>query len=128
MAAFVFRQILFLLIACALVVPSAAWGAHLAGHAQLGSAEATHTHHSDHAHEADFETKAPDEQGSEGSAPIKGMTHDHGSSHSHSGAFLKPDESLTLSALISDKLLFDRDSSVHALSHPDTLLRPPRTA
>lgn len=123
-----FRQILSLLIACALVVPTAAWGLHLVGHAQLASAESTHTHHSDHAHEADSQIKASDEQGGEGSAPIKGMTHDHGSSHSHVSAFLKPDESLTLSSLISDQLLFDRYSSADALSRPDTLLRPPRTA
>jgi hypothetical protein len=124
----VFRRILSLLIACALVVPSVAWGAHLSGHAQLATPEATHTHHYDDEHEGALQVTVTDEQGSDDSTPLKGMTHDHGPSHSHASAFVAPDESLTISSLVSDQLLFDRYASVHALARGDTLLRPPRIA
>jgi hypothetical protein len=93
-----------------------------------GRFKATHTHHYDDEHEGALQVEVSDEQGSQGSAPVKGMTHDHGPSHSYASPFVTPDETLTISSMIADQLLFDRYASVHSLARGDTLLRPPRIA
>ena len=123
-----FARFALLLLVCALVVPNAAWGAHLAGHEQMASTSAVHTHHSDHAHEhADGQTTA-DEHGTGDTGSDEGLTHDHGASLALATAMLAPDEAQLASWFAAVGLRFDLAFAATALSRPESLLRPPRAA
>jgi len=61
----VFRILALVLLVSALVVPRAAWGAHLSGHDDLSSVTAVHSHHDDHAHEYAAQGEDADEQDDE---------------------------------------------------------------
>lgn len=122
----VLRFLLTLLIACSLVVPGIAWGAHLAGHAPLHASEDAHSHdvggdtvaahHDDAAGALD---EAPDR-------PAKGLVHDHAGAHAHASILMEQDDALALAAQTSEQLLFARHSDSGALPRLDTVLRPPR--
>lgn len=124
----VLRSILTFLIACSLVVPGIAWGAHLVGHAPLHAAEDAHTHDIGadalEAHDEDPAgalDEAPDR-------PAKSLVHDHSGAHTHASIIVNPDEALALAGQPSAQLLFARHSDSGALPRLDSLLRPPRTA
>lgn len=123
----VLRSLFTLLIACSLVVPGIAWGAHLAGHAPLHAAEEAHSHdvggdtlaaHQDDA--AGALDEAPDR-------PAKGLVHDHAGAHAHASILLEPTDALALANYDSDQLLFNRRTRNGTLPRPDPLLRPPQT-
>lgn len=117
-----FARFALLLMVCALVVPKAAWGAHLAGHEQMASASAVHTHHADHAHVHADEQSAADQQGTSDASPDKGLTHDHGPSLSLATAMLAPDDPQLSSWFAATDLRFDRSFAAAALSRPESLL------
>ena len=123
-----FARFALLLLVCALVVPKAAWGAHLAGHEQMTSASAVHTHHADHAHEHADDSAAADEHGADGTSPDEGLTHDHSPSLSMATAMLTPDDPQLSSWFAPTDLRFARSFAAAALSRPESLLRPPRAA
>ena len=123
-----FARFAFLLLVCALVVPKAAWGAHLAGHEQMASVSAVHTHHSDHAHEHADDSAAADEHGNDDTSPDEGLTHDHSPSLSLATAMLTPDDPQLSSWFAPTALRFNRSFAAAALSRPESLLRPPRAA
>jgi hypothetical protein len=122
------RYILSILIACALVVPGIAWGAHLAGHAPLHAAEDAHSHDvggdtlaAHHDDEGGAVDEAPDR-------PAKGLVHDHAGAHAHASIIVEPIDALALADYDTDQLLFNRRTRNGTLPRPDPLLRPPRAA
>ena len=117
-----------LLLVCALVVPNAAWGAHLAGHEQMASASAVHTHQADHTHEHADDGTAVDEHVSDETGSDEGLTHDHSPSLSLATAMLAPDDVRLASWFAAVDLRFDLAFAATALSRPESLLRPPRAA
>lgn len=121
------RFALFVLI-CALVVPSAAWDAHVSGHDELSSQASLHTHHADHAHEQSGDTALEDQQERSQGAPGKALTHDHGPSQSLSAGLLASVGPTPLSWPASDIMHFVRNSTDDAQSRQQSLLRPPRHA
>lgn len=123
-----FARFALLLLVCALVVPNAAWGGHLAGHDQISSASSVHTHHADHAHEQTSERATQDDNGFGTPAPEKGLTHDHTPSLSLATALLVPDDTQPAFPFVSSELRFARSFAADALSRPESLLRPPRAA
>lgn len=116
----------FLVLLCALVVPNAAWGAHVSGHERLSALASVHTHHDEHAHEQADDTTADDQQDRDQEVPQKGLTHDHSPSHSLTGGMLVSADPESLPWQASGILHFDRSSVADALSRPGSLLRPPR--
>jgi len=116
------------LLVCALVVPNAAWGAHLAGHEQLASTSAVHTHHGDHAHEHADAHATADGHGTGDTGSDEGLTHDHGASLALATAMLAPDDAQLASWFAAVDLRFDLAFAATALSRPESLLRPPRAA
>lgn len=123
------RLLSLLLIVCALVGPRAAWGAHLAGHEELTSGTAVHTHHGDHAHE--HAAPAPEHEAALDAEPDEdgALTHDHGSADALVSAMLLPNVSANFPDVPTIAgVLFDRARNFGALKHPESLLRPPRLA
>lgn len=118
----------FLILICALVVPNAAWGAHLSGHERLSSDVSVHTHHADHAHEQISASVFADEQERDQSGPAKGLTHDHSPSLSLTTALLVPNDANLAPVPAAAAMHFDRTYAADALSRPESLLRPPRGA
>jgi hypothetical protein len=117
-------RLLFLALLCSLIVPRAAWGAHLAGHEELSVAGAAHSHHGDHVHEHGVEKSADREAvWDEDGAP----THEHSPALALCSAVVLPD-SVTLPVWpLSGEVQIERKSVGERLRHPESLLRPPRT-
>jgi len=120
-------KIFAFIIACALVAPNVAWGAHLAGHEQLASKSAVHTHHSDHAHELADDQDMSDPQ-PDNVDPEDGLTHDHGPSLALSGAVVLPTSPELAAGFGRSETPFQVHEAPAARSHSDSLLRPPRAA
>jgi hypothetical protein len=120
-------RLAFALLLIALVFPRTAWSAHLAGHDQLSSAASVHTHHHDHTHEHASDATQDDVTPNHSDADA-GFTHDHGPSFSLAAALALPDGYDTPTSLAPADLVYERTGVLGALSHPDSLLRPPRTA
>jgi hypothetical protein len=121
-------RLLFLALLCSLVVPRAAWGAHLAGHGDLSVAAAVHTHHADHAHEHDGKNPAEHDDALGGEDGDDGLTHEHSPAFAV-GSGEVPPELITLSDWpLSAEDQVERETAGEHLRHPDSLLRPPRTA
>jgi hypothetical protein len=120
-------RLMFFALLCSLVVPRAAWGAHLAGHEELSVAGSVHTHHADHAHEhakdsTGHNTALDCEDGNDG------LTHEHSPSFALGSAdFLSDSLSMLVWPLASEAQVARERNGVH-LRHPESLLRPPRTA
>ena len=120
----------FIFLICALVVPRAAWGAHLAGHEELTSSSSVHTHHADHAHEHEgkvdsgYQNDADNDSDSAG----KGLTHDHSPSLSLLTALLLPSEMKLSTWFTPLGQRFSLNFGADERSHPGSLLRPPRAA
>lgn len=118
----VFRILALVLLASALVVPRAAWGAHLSGHEELSSAGAVHSHHDDRAHEH----SAAGEDGTEQDNAPDDLTHDHKPAFAVGGDMPLPEIS-PVSAVIGARSPEGlTELHLRVLSRPDSLLRPPR--
>jgi hypothetical protein len=121
-------RLLFLALLCSLVVPRAAWDAHMAGHDELTVAGAVHTHHGDYAHEHEVEDSAEPDGVLDGEDDTDGLTHEHSSAFALGSAVVLPD-SVTLASLPqSAEPQVERGSAGRHFRHPESLLRPPRTA
>lgn len=118
----VFRILALVLLVSALVVPRAAWGAHLSGHEDLGSAGAVHSHHDDHAHEHSAGDAEPDEQND---APDD-LTHDHKPAFAIGGDIPLPEISPVDTVIAARSVEGLNELHLAVLSRPDSLLRPPR--
>lgn len=118
----VFRIFALVLLVSALVVPRAAWGAHLSGHEDLSSAGAVHSHQDDHAHEHSASGKDAAEQDD---APSD-LTHDYKPAFAVGGDIPLPEIS-PVSAVIGARSAEGlTELHLRVLSRPDSLLRPPR--
>jgi hypothetical protein len=117
-------RLLFFALLCSLIVPRAAWGAHLAGHEELSVAGAAHTHHGDHVHEHGVENSADHEAVWDES---DALTHEHSPALSLCSAVVLPDSVILPVWPLSAEAQIDRKSVGEFLRHPDSLLRPPRT-
>lgn len=118
----VFRILALLMLVSALVVPRAAWGAHLSGHDDLSSINAVHSHHGDHAHEHTATGEDADEQGDEPGD----LTHDHAPAFAVAGDIPLPDATLFGARIGACSLEGVTELNLRAVSRPDSLLRPPR--
>lgn len=118
----VFRILAFFMLVSALVVPRAAWGAHLSGHADLSSVNAVHSHHGDNAHEHEATGEDAGEQEDEPGD----LTHDHAPAFAVSGDIPLP-EAAPINAM-TGACFAEALSELHLrmVSRPDSLLRPPR--
>ena len=118
----VFRILALILLVSALVVPRAAWGAHLSGHEDLSSVGAVHSHHDDHAHE---HSASGEEAAAQNDAPGD-LTHDHKPAFAVGGDIPLP-ESFPVKAVIGARSA-EGLTELHltVFSRPDSLLRPPR--
>ncbi len=116
-----------LLLVSALIVPRAAWDAHEAGHESLSSANAVHTHHDGYAHEHDG-AQTDDGQGIDSGESDSGLTHEHGPSFAQASAIVLPNADTLPILRLSKYVYVERASGSAPLHHPDSLLRPPRTA
>lgn len=118
----VFRILAFVLLVSALIVPRAAWGAHLSGHDDLSSVGAVHSHHGDHAHEHSATGEDADDQDDES----EGLTHDHKPAFAVAGDIPLPEVS-PVNAVIGARSTEGGAEPFHrVLARPDSLLRPPR--
>jgi hypothetical protein len=118
----VFRFLTLVLLVSALVVPRAAWGAHLSGHEDLSSVGAVHSHHEDHAHEH----SASGEDAAEQDDAPGDLTHDHKPAFAVGGDIPLPEIS-PVSAVIGARSAEGlTELYLRVLSRPDSLLRPPR--
>ena len=122
------RLCALLLLACALIVPRAAWSAHLSGHEELSSASVVHTHHGDHAHEHGEANTAKGEAPGEPATDTRDLTHEHSPSFALGSAVVLPDVASLSVCLRSVDLHGELDPGGGPLQSPDSLLRPPRTA
>jgi hypothetical protein len=124
----VFRFLTLILLVSALIVPRAAWGAHLSGHDDLSTAGAVHAHHDDDSHEHEtgkFLVGDPSiDTDSEGEQD--GLTHDHSPSFAVSAAIVLPDDAILPALNVVAASTESMERSGTSLSHPDSLLRPPR--
>ena len=117
-----FRILALVLLVSALVVPRAAWDAHLSGHKDLSSAGAVHSHHDDRAHEH----SAVGEDSTEQDDAPGDLTHDHKPAFAVGGDIPLPEIS-PVSAVIGARSTEGlTELHVRVLSRPDSLLRPPR--
>jgi|TARA_B110001454_G_scaffold195461_1_gene197747 hypothetical protein len=127
-----FARLGLLLVLCAMLLSGRAWDAHLAVHEQLSSATAVHTHHSDHVHAVDpvasFEKAALGDAPADQRDPERGLTHSHGSMAGHGFALLSADHTEFAGLPSAKELHFPPRASLAAISRPNSLLRPPRTA
>ena len=117
-----FRIFALVLLVSALVVPRAAWGAHLSGHEALSSVGAVHSHHDDHAHE---HSASGEEAAAQNDAPGD-LTHDHKPAFAVGGDIPLPEISpvdVVIGARSAEGLT---ELHLRLLSRPDSLLRPPR--
>lgn len=127
------RVFALVLLVCALVVPRAAWSAHLAGHENLTSQLSVHSHQSDHGHEHEeprsdgVDVHAVDETGG-GDAHSGGLTHDHSPSLSLASAWLMADDAAFETWPAPGRHNPDRTIAPNAHSRPESVLRPPRAA
>jgi hypothetical protein len=119
-------RLAFVLLVCAIVAPKTLWGAHLAGHAELSSESAVHTHHGDHVHELAGDKALPDDHGADGAGPGQGLAHDHGPCVSLTSAWLLPEDPELPASFVSTDLRFERSFAAKVVSRPDSFLRPPR--
>lgn len=118
----VFRIFALVLLVSALIVPRAAWGAHLSGHEDLSSIGAVHSHHDDHAHEH----SAADEDAAEQDDAPGDLTHDHKPAFAVGGDIPLPEVS-PINAVIGVRSAEGlTELHLRVLSRPDSLLRPPR--
>jgi hypothetical protein len=122
----VFRFLILILLVSALIVPRAAWGAHLSGHDDLSAAGAVHSHHGDDSHDHDSNQLSADASSVTGDGEQDGLTHDHSPSFAVSGAIMLPCDAVlhALSVVVASTENMERSGT--SLSHPDSLLRPPR--
>ena len=118
----VFRILTLVLLVSALVVPRAAWGAHLSGHDVLSSIGAVHSHHADHAHEH----SATDEDAAEQDDAPGDLTHDHKPAFAVAGDIPLPEISPVSATIASRSAEGLTELHLRVLSRPDSLLRPPR--
>lgn len=118
----VFRIFALVLLVSALVVPRAAWGAHLSGHEDLSSAGAVHSHHDNHAHEHSAGDAERDEQND---APGD-LMHDHKPAFAIGGDIPLPEISPVDTVLAARSVEGLNELHLAVLSRPDSLLRPPR--
>ncbi len=118
----VFRILAFVLLVTALVVPRAAWGAHLSGHDDLSSVGAVHSHHGDRAHEHSATGVDADDQNDES----EGLTHDHKPAFSVAGDIPLPEVSPVNAVVGARSTEGVTELYLKVLSRPDSLLRPPR--
>jgi hypothetical protein len=122
-------RLLFIVLLCSLVVPRAAWGEHLAGHDQLSVSGAVHTHHGNHAHEHDVQDSAEHDGTLDGENGNDGLTtHDHSTAFAVGSAVVLPDSVTLLPWPLTAEAEVAREPDGKRLRHPDSLLRPPRTA
>jgi hypothetical protein len=126
-------RLFLILLLCALVVPKAAWGAHLAANDPAIPVTAVHTHHGDHLHEADDErvAKAGDQADRANGAHDgegDGLTHDHSPSLGISGALMLPDDQSVPLWFAPAAVRLDRGFAAAGLSPPQSVLRPPRAS
>lgn len=128
MAVRMYRAIALVFLLCALVVPRTAWSVHLAGHDDISSQIAIHTHQGDHAHDhGRAGPHATDEAGDDDSSG-DGLTHDHNPPLSLASAWLIADEAVFEVWFARSDHGFDRTVAADAHSSPESVLRPPRTA
>lgn len=125
-----FRIFTLILLISALVVPRAAWGAHLSGHDDLSTAGAVHSHHGDDSHEHEHETGknlvGDSSPGAGSDGEQDNLTHDHSPSFAVSGAIVLPDDAVLPALNVVAASTESMERSGTSLSHPDSLLRPPR--
>ncbi len=118
---------ILIMLVSALVVPRAAWGAHLSGHDDLSTAGAMHSHHEDGTHEYDSSpSSAGDSSMVADDEQDNGLTHDHSPSFAVSGAVVLPDSAVLPDLHVLAASTESMERSGTSLSHPDSLLRPPR--
>lgn len=118
----VFRILALVLLVSALVVPRAAWGAHLSGHDDLSSAGAVHSHHGDHSHE---DEAIDSDAGEHDDGPVD-LTHDHRSALAIAGDIPLPEAAPVGAATATQSTEGITELHLRVLSRPDSLLRPPR--
>ena len=118
----VFRILTLVLLVSALIVPRAAWGAHLSGHEDLSSIGAVHSHHHDHAHEQSASGEGAVEQDD---APGD-LTHDHKPAFAVGGDIPLPEMSAVDAVIGAASAKGLTQLHLRVLSRPDSLLRPPR--
>ncbi len=119
------RLCALLLLVCALIVPRAAWSAHLSGHEVLSSASVVHTHHGDHAHEhSDADTAKSEARGNPGGDAD--LTHEHSPSFALGSAVVLPDVASESVWPRSVDLRGEFDTGGGPLQSPESILRPPR--
>ena len=116
------RILTLILLVSALVVPRAAWGAHLSGHENLSSVGAVHSHHDDHAHEH----SATDEGAAELDDAPSDLTHDHKPAFAVGGDIPLPEISPVNAVIGAPSTEGLAELHLRVLSRPDSLLRPPR--
>jgi hypothetical protein len=121
-------RLLFLVLLCSLVMPRAAWGAHLTGHQELSVAGAVHTHHGNHAHEHDVPDSVEHNGALDGEGGEDGLTHDHSTAFAVGSAVVLPDPVTLSSWQLPVEAKVARERNGKHLRHPESLLRPPRTA
>lgn len=122
------RLCALLLLACALIVPRAAWSSHLSGHEELSSATTVHTHHGDHAHEHGDADNGESELTEDPANGAGDLTHEHGPSFALGSAVVLPDVASVSVWPRSVEPRGELDLGGGPLQSPDSLLRPPRTA
>lgn len=118
----VFRILTLVLLVSALIVPRAAWSAHLSGHEDLSSVGAVHSHHDDHAHE---HSASGDDTVEHDNAPGD-LTHDHKPAFAVGGDIPLPEISPVNAATGARSAEGLTELHLKVLSRPDSLLRPPR--
>ena len=123
-----FRACALLLMICALLMPRMAWGAHMAGHDDLLTASAAHTHHDGHSHETASDHELA---GAALADPDTGdgFTHDHQAAQALVTAVVLPDAVDAPGFRPQDGAArYARLPSHAPPTHADSLLRPPRLA
>jgi hypothetical protein len=118
----VFRILTLVLLASALFVPRAAWGAHLSGHDDLSSVGVVHSHHNDHAH---AHAASGDDAAEQDDVPGD-LTHDHKPAFAVGGDIPLPEISPVNAAIGARSAEGQTELHLKVLSRPDSLLRPPR--
>lgn len=118
----VFRLLTLVLLVSALVVPRAAWGAHLSGHENLSSVGAVHSHHDDHDHEHSATGEADAEQDD----AAGDLTHDHKPAFAVGGDIPLPEISPVRAVIGERSAIGPTELRLRVLSRLDSLLRPPR--
>lgn len=117
-----FRILTLVLLVSALIVPRAAWGAHLSGHEDLSSVSAVHSHHDDHAHE---HSATGGDAAAQDDAPGD-LTHDHKPAFAVGGDIPLPEISPVKAVIVARSAEGLTELHLTVLSRPDSLLRPPR--